>query len=81
MNMRPTSMTSNGSIMTWPPAALIFAAVTSALSVARYVVQNVPMSGSDFPPMPATGRPPIEHMRYPPPSGPVSKTSQPNRPR
>jgi hypothetical protein len=77
----PTSMTSIGSIMTWPPASLILRAVSPASAEAIYVVQVGGISaGPIFGPMPATGLPSSSAMQYPPDSGAPSWISQPNRP-
>jgi hypothetical protein len=79
--IRPTSMTSIGSIATWPPASLILRTVSSASAEAMYVVQAGGISaGPIFGPMPATGLPSSSAMEYPPDSGGPSWTSQPNRP-
>ena len=61
--IRPASMTSNGSLISLPPAAVTFSAVASAFSVARYVVQAVGVPGGPiFGPIPATIWPSISHI-------------------
>src|SRR6266540_171586 len=80
MIIRPRSATSIGSCITWPPAALILAAVCSTSSVATVVVQTCGWLGSCTGAAPATRLPSLVKIAYPPNCGSgLIPASQPNR--
>jgi hypothetical protein len=82
--MRPASLTSNGSISTLPPAAVTFAAVSSALSTQTYVF-HIAIGGapSGIDPIAAASLPCNRPMMYSPSahSGIMFSNSHPNKPR
>jgi hypothetical protein len=81
--VRPTSMTSNGSFTTLPPASRALAAVSSALSTETYV-SHVAVDGADsaVDPTAATAPPCRPAMKYlPSDSGGITFSNvQPKRP-
>ena len=80
--IRPASMTSKGSITTFPPASRTFAAVSSALSTQTYVF-HIAIGGapSGTEPTAATSPPRMRAMKYLPgeSGGMTSSNSHPNR--